>query len=60
MSAVTPRAVNGKADHFLNAGVTFVKILGDDGGVAIHAQGKLGQVIGANRKAVEMSEKASI
>ena len=39
--------------HLLDRGVALVEKVGDDGGIAVQTQGKLGQVIRADRKTVE-------
>ena len=44
----------GEAQHFEHAGVAFIEIEGDDLGIAVDSQGQLRQVVGADRKAVEL------
>ena len=53
MALVALRALDGQADHLLDALVALVEIEGDDLGIAIDAQGELRQVVRADGEAVE-------
>ena len=50
---IAPATLDGQADHLLHALVALVVVEGDDLAVAIDAEGELGQVVGADREAVE-------
>ena len=52
--AATPlRRADRQGDHRLHTGVAFIEEIGHEGRIAIEAQGELGEVIGADREAIE-------
>ena len=53
MDAVSAAALDGEADHLLDALVPLVIVEGDDRAVAIDAEGELGEIVRADREAVE-------
>src|SRR5450830_688051 len=53
MATVAACAFHREADHLFHAGVALIEIEGDDLGIAIHAQGQLSQVVGADGETVE-------
>ena len=51
------QAVMASAQHVLDGGVALVEGAGDEGGVAVEAEGELGHVVGADGEAVEVVEE---
>ena len=47
------RRADRQGDHRLHAGVAFIEQIGHKGRIAIEAQGELGEVVGADREAIE-------
>ena len=53
VDAVAPAAFDRPADHLLDPGVALVVVEGHHGAVAVHPEGELGEVVRADREAVE-------
>ena len=57
---VAGAALDRQPDHLLDARVALIEVEGDDVGVAVDAERELGEVVGADREAVEQFGEVSI